>query len=101
MEPRHGVYVLVNSVTKGVVKIGLTTRHVEDRIKELYGTGVIGRFSCAGFIRTDSDPWYLENQLHNHFAKQNVNGEFYWASPSEVLEVAKTLMAENDIVVEL
>ena len=42
------VYVLTNSGMPGMVKIGMTQRaDLEQRMKELYGTGVPVPFECA------------------------------------------------------
>lgn len=41
------VYVLINPVMPGMVKIGMTTwDNIEERMKELYGTGVPVSFEC-------------------------------------------------------
>ena len=98
MESRHGVYILVNSETKGIVKIGMTTRHVDDRIAELHGTGTIGRFSCVGFVRTDGNPEILERKLHSAFRANRVNNEFFRVSPETVIKKALELMEPGDTV---
>lgn len=47
-KPVQIVYVLTNPAMPGLVKIGKTTQlEVEDRMKQLYGTGVPVPFDCV------------------------------------------------------
>jgi hypothetical protein len=49
------VYVLTNPAMPGLVKIGKTTQvEVEERMKQLYGTGVPVPFDCARSLFFDS-----------------------------------------------
>jgi hypothetical protein len=67
------IYVLVNISMPGIVKIGLTTTSVDQRVKEINSsTGVptpwipTYKFKCYGSR-------YLEKELHEHFSQQRVS----------------------------
>ena len=76
------VYVLTNPAMPGLVKIGLTTRNVKQRIDELYTTGVPHRFTCV-YNRYVTDCSVLELALHRYFKRSRVNNdrEFFKISP--------------------
>jgi hypothetical protein len=65
----------------GLVKIGMTTRdNTEERMKELYGTGVPVPFECKYACKVNiSDCAKIEKALHSAFAPNRVNSnrEFF------------------------
>jgi len=67
------VYVLINKSVPGMVKIGMTTKTVDERARQISaGTGVptpwipVYSFSC---YRSD----LLEEEVHEHFAVHRIN----------------------------
>lgn len=95
------VYVLTNPAMPGLVKIGKTTQfEVEERMKQLYGTGVPLPFDCA-FACQVKDASEVEKALHFAFGSNriNPNREFFKIEAERVIAVLK-LLKVDDITVE-
>ena len=91
------VYVLTNPAMPGLVKIGKTTqREVEDRMKQLYGTGVPVPFDCA-FACQVRDASEVERVLHFAFGNNriNPNREFFKLEAERVIAVLKLLKVDD------
>ncbi len=75
------VYLLTNPVMPGLVKIGMTTqKEIEQRMKELYTTGVPLPFECQFACKVKkTDCAKIEKALHTAFGPQriNANREFF------------------------
>ncbi len=75
------VYLLTNPVMPGLVKIGMTTqKEIDQRMKELYTTGVPLPFECQFACKVKkSDCAKIEKALHTAFEPQriNANREFF------------------------
>ena len=87
------VYVLTNSAMPGLVKIGKTTRaDINERMKQLYGTGVPVPFDCA-FACEVEDSASVERALHFAFGLTRINPgrEFFEIDPERVVAVLKLL----------
>jgi hypothetical protein len=69
------VYLLTNKAMPGLVKIGMTNRkEIEQRMKELYTTGVPLPFDCAFACQVKkSDCAKIEKALHTAFGPQRIN----------------------------
>ena len=69
------VYLLTNPCMPGLVKIGMTTqKEIEQRMKELYTTGVPLPFECPFACKVKkSDCAKIEKALHTAFAPQRIN----------------------------
>jgi hypothetical protein len=87
------VYVLVNKSMPGMVKIGLTTTSVDQRVKEINGaTGVptpwidVFKFKCYGSK-------YLEREVHQYLAAYRVssNREMFAVTTIHAQEVIEKL----------
>lgn len=95
-QSREIVYVLTNEVMPGLVKIGLTSTSIEQRMMELYKTGVPVPFECfrASVVRNGAD---VEGRLHRAFAKfrVNKNREFFEMEPQSVVEILELVEVEN------
>jgi len=92
------VYVLTNPAMPGLVKIGKTTQiEIEERMKQLYGTGVPVPFDCA-FACQVKNASEVEKALHFAFGvtRINPNREFFKIEPERVVAVLK-LLEVNDI----
>ncbi len=91
------VYVLTNPAMPGLVKIGKTTQlEVEDRMKQLYGTGVPVPFDCA-FACQVKDANEVEKALHFAFGngRINPNREFFRIEAERVIAVLKLLKVDD------
>ena len=80
------------------VKIGMTRRDdVEERMKELYTTGVPKPFECELAMRV-KNPDYIENTLHALFSDSRINGsrEFFFLNPVDV-RLALSLTGGEDV----
>ncbi len=91
------VYVLTNPAMPGLVKIGKTTQlEVEERMKQLYGTGVPVPFDCA-FACQVKDATEVEKALHFAFGngRINPNREFFRIEAERVIAVLKLLKVDD------
>ncbi len=91
------VYVLTNPAMPGLVKIGKTTQlEVENRMKQLYGTGVPVPFDCA-FACQVKNATEVEDALHLAFGTHriNPNREFFKIEPERVIAVLKLLKVDD------
>lgn len=91
------VYVLTNPAMPGLVKIGMTTQlEVDDRMKQLYGTGVPVPFDCAFAcqVRNASE---VEKALHFAFgaSRINPNREFFRVEPERIIAILKLLKVDD------
>ena len=97
------VYVLTNEHMPGLVKIGMTTRSVEQRAEELYQTGVPGKFEIywSGLFQ---DCAQAEATLHHQYSSCRVRGnrEFFRVEPRDVAQFANQLQIAHvlDVVEE-
>ncbi|MFI3118949.1 MAG: GIY-YIG nuclease family protein [Methylococcaceae bacterium] len=95
------VYVLTNPAMEGLIKIGKTNQlDVEERMKQLYGSGVPVPFDCA-FACQVKDATEVEKALHFAFGKDriNPNREFFKLEAERVIAILK-LLKVDDITVE-
>ena len=69
------VYLLTNPVMPGLVKIGMTTqKEIDQRMKELYTTGVPLPFECRFACKVKKgDCLKIEKALHKAFDPQRIN----------------------------
>lgn len=91
------VYVLTNPAMPGLVKIGKTTQlEIEERMKQLYGTGVPVPFDCA-FACQVKDATEVEKALHFAFGATRINSnrEFFKIEPERVIAVLKLLKVDD------
>ncbi len=91
------VYVLTNPAMPGIVKIGKTTQfEVEERMKQLYSTGVPVPFNCA-FACKVKDATEVEKALHLAFGmtRINPNREFFKLEPERVVAVLQLLKVDD------
>ncbi len=87
------VYLATNQSMKDLVKIGMTTKSVEERMKELSGTGVPTPFICR-FSREVGNPREVEGRLHKEFNYCSQGKEFFkvdW----QAVKVALSLLPDN------
>ncbi|MBR5212964.1 MAG: GIY-YIG nuclease family protein [Akkermansia sp.] len=98
------VYVLTNSAMPGMVKIGMTQRaDLEQRMKELYGTGVPVPFECAYACKVRAEKTkMLEQALHEAFEPYRVNPkrEFFEIKPEQAIAIMR-FCDEGDVTNEV
>ncbi len=96
------VYLLTNDCMPGIVKIGMTSRDdMDNRLKELYTTGVPLPFDCVYACKVDCFK-ELEQALHEAFEPQriNPNREFFSIKPSQAIGILK-LFNKGNITAEV
>lgn len=100
------VYVLTNEAMDGLVKIGLTTTSVEERIKQLDNTSLPLPFQCF-YAAEVVNAAVVENKLHKIFADKRVrsNREFFRVAANQVREAIqlaelRDVTPKNDVVVD-
>lgn len=72
-EDKTGIlYLLTNPAMPNMVKIGITTKTTEERMSQLYSTGVPLPFVCEYAIKV-FDISIVESKIHTIFSKQRVN----------------------------
>lgn len=87
------VYVLTNPAMPGLVKIGMTSQNdVENRLKQLYTTGVPVPFECI-FACKVKDAIEVERALHFAYGdfRINQNREFFKINAERVIVILKLL----------
>lgn len=87
------VYVLTNPSMPGIVKIGKTTQSdVEQRMSQLYSTGVPLPFKCEYAVEVE-DCHKAEQALHIAFDPYRVNPrrEFFDIDPEQAIAILKLL----------
>lgn len=96
-KPVQIVYVLTNPAMPGLVKIGKTTQlEVEERMKQLYSTGVPVPFDCA-FACKVKDASEVEKALHLAFGMTRINSnrEFFKLEPERVIAILQLLKVDD------
>lgn len=100
------VYVLTNEAMDGLVKIGLTTTSVEERIKQLDNTSLPLPFQCF-YAAEVANAAVVESKLHKIFADKRVrsNREFFRVAANQVREAIqlaelKDVTPKTDVVVD-
>ncbi len=90
------VYVLTNECMPGLVKIGRTSTNVEQRMRELYTTGVPYPFECFFAARVENAD-FIEKKIHFAFGDHRVptNKEFFRISPNRVSAILELVMIEE------
>ena len=99
------VYVLTNQAMPGIVKIGHTTRNsIDQRMRELFSTGVPVPFECAfACCVLKSECEKIEKALHTAFAPERVHvgREFFKISTDRVIPLLKIFDIKQDITEEI
>lgn len=93
---RGYVYVLSNRAIPNLVKIGYTTRSIEQRIQELSSTGVPGKFVAEFYCLVDNAP-YVEKGIHNKLSRDHFDKEFFKCSSKEAVKTIKEFILHNSL----
>ena len=96
MSEKGYVYILTNPSMPGLVKIGKTTRNVEQRANELYQTGVPEPFVVSYEVETPNCT-ELESLAHDAFRECRVNEgrEFFRADTYNVARALDSIVLEQ------
>ena len=91
------VYVLTNESMPGIIKIGMTTTPIENRMLQLDSTGVPLPFECYYAARVN-DQKRVEKALHEAFGDHRVrkSREFFRLDPYKA-KVILELVAEEEV----
>jgi hypothetical protein len=90
------IYVVRNPNQKGV-KIGITNKSVEQRIKTLNSTGVAGRFQPIAIFPSER-PAFDEKRVHDRLRKYRIEKEHFDLEPADaVLQAYRALNKRNPI----
>lgn len=86
------VYILENPAMPDLIKIGHTKRTVEERVNELYTTGVPERFKIVHKYPCE-DHERLERAIHKKLAnyRHNPEREFFRYPADDALQMLRTL----------
>lgn len=86
------VYVLTNPTMPGLVKIGKTDGRLQDRMKDLFRTGVPVPFTCVKAVKV-KDEDAVERALHEAFAPSRINDkrEFFEIEPDQIFSLLDEL----------
>ncbi|MDF7673684.1 GIY-YIG nuclease family protein [Acetobacteraceae bacterium ESL0709] len=95
------IYVLINPVMPGLVKIGITASDLPSRMKALHTTGVPVPFECV-CAKQVRDCAKVESALHMAFGDHRVNEkrEFFRIDPERVKAVINLLSGEEIFIDE-
>jgi hypothetical protein len=95
---RGYIYILSNPSMKGLLKIGLSTRSVHERVAELNSaTGVPMPFKIEAYF-VSSDPQAHEQKIHTTLAKYRVKGkEFFDVPLPKALQVVESVCSKPPV----
>jgi hypothetical protein len=90
------VYVLTNEAMPGLVKIGISSGNVVDRVKQLFATGVPLPFECF-YAAEVTDSAKIEKAIHEAFDDHRVHRsrEFFRISPDKPKAIIELLALKN------
>jgi hypothetical protein len=91
------IYIFTNAGMPGLIKIGLTTTSVEQRMKELCGTGVPYPFECH-YAAVVENGRHVENTIHTAFGDHRVpSGKEFFRIDKEKVKAILRLIAIEDV----
>jgi hypothetical protein len=90
------LYVLSNEYSPGLLKIGFTTKSVEERALELYTTGVPAKFKIEYKIKI-VDPQAWESKVHKALNDKRINKEWFRLSVDEAVIIIGMVVGDKPI----
>lgn len=90
------VYVLSNPAFDHLLKIGFTTRSIDERIAQLNGTNIPEKFECVAAFHSH-DPQADEKRIHVRLAqfRAKKNREFFEISRSIAIQTCQNLIGRK------
>ena len=79
-----------------LLKIGYTTRKIEERVQELSATGVPGKFTVELYFETDNAQIF-EMLLHKSLQEFRFKKEFFKTDIKTAIQVIHRLIGKNEI----
>lgn len=99
MKKKGVIYLLCDSNTEKVYKIGVTRGSLDKRIKKLQ-TGNCGEIYVADYYESEI-PFYIEKCLHRRYFPKQVLNEWYQLDLEEVLAFKQTCKEYEEIAESL
>jgi hypothetical protein len=90
---RGSVYLIVNDLIRGRVKIGYTTRDPIERAAELVTTGTTGTFVVIYEARV-TNPYAVEQEVHRRLRNHNCGLEWFEVCPNRAKEEICTVAGQ-------
>lgn len=90
------IYVLSHKAIPDLLKIGFTTRSIEERVQELSSTGVPGKYTVELYFQTD-DAAQFEMLLHRILREFRYEKEFFKVDIQTVISAVHSLIKENKL----
>lgn len=91
------LYILSNRAIPGLVKVGYTTRSVDERVQELTTTGVPGKFIVDFYCYVDNAP-YLEKMVHFNLSSCRYDKEFFKCDAETAIRIVKKTIRDTSII---
>jgi hypothetical protein len=91
---RGYLYIFSNRAMPNLLKVGYTTRTVEERIRELSTTGVPGVFVAEFYCEIDNAPG-LEKAVHSRLSSHRYDKEFFRCNVELAVRVSKETLLEK------
>jgi hypothetical protein len=88
------IYVLSHKAMPDLLKIGYTSRKIEERVQELSSTGVPGKYRIELYFQADDAPQF-ELLLHKTLREFHFEKEFFKADIGTVIRAVHGLISEN------
>lgn len=88
------IYILSHKAMPNILKIGFTTRHIKERLKELESTGVPGAFTTELYFETDNAEIF-EKLLHKSLKEFHFAKEYFQVDIKTVIKVIHILIKDN------
>lgn len=93
-----GLIYIINNPNQTGLKVGLTTKDINLRLKQLSGTGVPGKFSLMAVFPSDN-PKYDEKKAHDRLKKYYLDKEHFDISALDAtLNVYRALNRRTPII---
>jgi hypothetical protein len=92
------LYVLSNKSMPGLLKIGYTTRSIEERIRELNSTGVPKSFELEFFCEVNQSAKF-ERLIHKTLEQYGYGKEFFECSINQAVEAIKIAVSNGNYLV--
>ena len=92
------VYVLSNRHQKGLIKVGMTTKGVEERAKELSTTGVAGEFKVLAVFPSHR-PAADEKKAHKKLRTRREDGEFFSIEPAKAITKIRSALQGREPII--
>jgi hypothetical protein len=90
------IYILSHEAIPNLLKIGYTTRTIEERVQELSSTGVPGNFTVELYFKTDNAPMF-EMILHKSLDEYRYEKEFFKVDIKTAIHAIHNLIDKDEL----